>query len=430
MKKIICIISIFALVLSSVTVSFGAIALTTAEKYMLSAIDKNKAAITTVAKEIWGFKELGMQEFKSSKLLMDMLEKEGFKLQRGLVGKDLANECDVDMPTAFIATFEGKGKGATIGLLVEYDALPNGHACGHNLISSSCYAAAIGIKEYLKNNPGTLKVFGTPAEEVLVVKQYIADGGFFEGVDVAYSPHGGNEWTTVLNAKAMTTTTPGVGLVYTGKASHASSAPWVGRSALDAVMLASLGLEFMREHMFETDRIHYAIINGGAAANVVHEKAAVDVWIRSDDSLQLLDLLKRAENIFEGAALMTGTTVEYAWDTICYSAIPVPKLATQAAEAGASLGIKETFNMTPPSLGSTDAGNAAFCMPMAFVEFPVDKKPVAGHTDEFAAAAITDYAIDQSILAGKVMALSAVRLLSNPNDLKAITEQFKENKGE
>jgi amidohydrolase len=416
-------------IFSFVVACYAAGEVTPTEQNLLSAIDNSRATVFDIEKQIWEFKELGMEEFKSSALLMDMFEKEGFKVQRGLTGKDLVNGVDVDIPTGFIATYEGIGKGATVALLPEYDALPNGHACGHNLISGSCYAAAMGIKEYLKTNPGTLKVIGCPAEETLVIKQFYADADLYKGIDVAYSPHGGSEWKTVLNAKAMVDSDrigqKAKGIIFRGKASHASSAPWVGKSALDAVMLMAMGLEFMREHIYDSDRIHYIITNGGRAANVVPEEATADVWLRSDDSNQLAEMIKRAEDIIKGAALMTNTTYEYIWATITYAPVPVPKLSNQAADAGAALGIpRESFNMKPSSEGSTDAGNAGYVMPLAYVGFPIDTKPVDGHTDEFCVQANTDYAMDQSILAGKVMALSATRLLTNETDLKAIKDEF------
>jgi amidohydrolase len=410
--------------------------LTPAEQAMMAAVDGNEAVINEIAKKIWEYRETGLEEFKSSALLTDILEKEGFTVRRGMTGKDISNGVDVDMPTAFTAVFEGKGKkgkGVTVGLLLEYDAMPHGHACGHNLIASSGYAAAIGIREALKTMPGTLVVYGCPAEETRPAKQYMYDAGVMDGVDVMYTAHASGDapgyWSTELRCKSLMSTMPGEGLVFTGHPAHASASPWDGRSALDAVMLTGMGLEFLREHILETDRTHYIVLHGGVAANIVPEKAAMDVWVRANDTKRLNALKTRVENIFKGAALMTETSYEFKWNSPTLSAVPVPALYRHGADAGVALGIKEeSFAFNTSFQGSTDAGNVGYQIPTCFVAFPVSTDYITGHSDGFTAASNTDYGRNNAIMAGKIMALSAYRLMTEKNALQAIKAEFEANK--
>ena len=402
----------------------------TEEKQMMEVIDRNRKKIHNVGRKIWEFKEVGWEEYRSSTLLMDELEKEGFEVQRGLLGKHPKFDQKIDMPTAFKAVFKGKEGGPTIGIMLEYDALPNGHACGHNLISSAGFAAALGLKEMFQST-GSIVVFGTPAEELEGSKHYILEGGYMDEVDIMLASHYGSKWGSEVTGKAIVWPTHDNWLTFKGRSSHASSSPEKGRSALDAVILTTMGLEFLREHMLETNRIHYIISNGGTAANSVPDLATLNVELRTNDSAELNALMKRVDNIIKGAELMTDTTAVYKWDAPWYCATPVPTLYRLAAKYAPELGIDEsefTFGALPKA--SSDLGCVAYKIPSVEIEFPIVKEeepaPV-GHADETAVITGNEFPIDQSILAGKLMALTGYRIGTNPELMKEIKAEFKKN---
>lgn len=308
------------------------------ETRMIEAIDRSREKLHKIARRIWEFKEVGWEEFNSSLLLMNELEREGFEVERGLTGRHPKFDQEIDMPTAFKAVFRGKEDGPVVGVLLEYDALPNGHACGHNLISSAGFAAALGLKEAFQEK-GTVVVYGTPAEELEGSKHYILEGGYMDEVDLMLANHYGSDWGSEVTGKAIVWPTHDNWVTFKGRASHASSSPEKGRSALDAVILTTMGLEFLREHMPETNRIHYIISKGGTAANSVPDLATLNVELRTNDSAELNSLMKRVDNVIKGAALMTDTTPVYRWDAPWYCATPAPTLYRRAALYAADLGI-------------------------------------------------------------------------------------------
>ncbi|WP_418844476.1 amidohydrolase [Pyramidobacter piscolens] len=404
--------------------------MTPEEKRMLEIIDENRDKIHKIAKKIWEFKEVGWEEFQSSTLLMNALEKEGFEVQRGLTGKHPKFNQDVDMPTAFKAVFKGKEEGPAIGLMLEYDALPNGHACGHNLIAAAGFSAALGLKEAFAP-AGSVIVYGTPAEELEGSKHYILEGGYMDEVDLMLANHYGADWCSEVTGKAIVWPTHDNWLTFKGRTAHASSAPQKGRSALDAVILTTVGLEFLREHMLETNRIHYIISKGGTAANSVPDLATLNVELRSNDSAELNSLMRRVDNIIKGAELMTDTTAVYKWDAPWYCATPVPSLYHYAAEYAADLGIDSsrfTFGNLPKA--SSDLGCVAYKIPTVEITFPIvhDGEPVpVGHADETALLTCNEYPIDQCMLAGKLMALTGLRVAGNPEKLAHLKAEFAKN---
>lgn len=394
---------------------------------MIEAIDRSREKLHKIARRIWEFKEVGWEEFNSSLLLMNELEREGFEVERGLTGRHPKFDQEIDMPTAFKAVFRGKEDGPVVGVLLEYDALPNGHACGHNLISSAGFAAALGLKEAFQEK-GTVVVYGTPAEELEGSKHYILEGGYMDEVDLMLASHYGSDWGSEVTGKAIVWPTHDNWVTFKGRASHASSSPEKGRSALDAVILTTMGLEFLREHMPETNRIHYIISKGGTAANSVPDLATLNVELRTNDSAELNSLMKRVDNVIKGAALMTDTTPVYRWDAPWYCATPVPTLYRRAAQYAADLGIDSsrfTFGNLPKA--SSDLGCVAYRIPTVEITFPIvpDGEPVpVGHADETACITGNEYPIDQSILAGKLMALTGLRIGGNKEELELIQSEF------
>src|ERR1700736_343142 len=281
---------------------------------ILKLVDANAAQYKQVSKEIWGFAELGYHENKSSSLLQDQLKKAGFSLQAGVA----------DEPTAFIASY-GSGK-PVIAILGEFDALPGlsqqaiatrepvvsgapGHGCGHNLLGAGAALAAVAVKDYMAEHhvTGTLRFYGTPAEEGGSGKVYMVRAGLFKDVDVVLQWHPADR-NAVSNGGALAVTS--ARFTFHGVAAHAAMAPDRGRSALDRVMLMGNGIEFLREQVPASTRIHYVITKGGVAPNVVPDLAELEIMACNPYNETLDAIWARIVKIANGAAMMTETTVE------------------------------------------------------------------------------------------------------------------------
>jgi len=285
-----------------------------AHRQIVALVDQHSAEYTQASKAIWEYAELGFHENKSSALLQSHLREAGFRIEAGVA----------EEPTAFIATY-GQGK-PIVGILGEFDALPGlsqaavpdrspvtagapGHGCGHNLLGSGAALAAVALKAYMEKNgvAGTLRYYGTPAEEGGDGKVYMVRAGLFRDVDVVLHWHPADR-NAVANGGALAITS--AKFLFHGVAAHAAFAPERGRSALDAVMLMGTGIEFMREHVPSNTRIHYIVSNGGAAPNVVPDTAELFLYARSP-SLDTLDgIWGRIVKIGQGAAMMTETTLD------------------------------------------------------------------------------------------------------------------------
>jgi aminobenzoyl-glutamate utilization protein B len=294
-------------------------------------IEKNRERLIEISDAIWGYAELGFVEFKSAKLLADELERQGFEVERGVAG----------IPTAFVATW-GAGK-PVIGINGEYDALPGisnkavpsqnsleegapGHGCGHNIHGVSGLGGALGLKAEMEAEgiPGTIKYFGCPAEEMLSGKVWMVRAGIYEGVDACLSHHpfsfnGAGVGSTLANNS--------VKFHFHGKTAHAAGSPEQGRSALDAVELMNVGVNYMREHIIEKARIHYVIEEGGGQPNVVPDYARVWYLIRAPERDQVDHIHDWVCRIAEGAALMTGTTHEVEIAKAIFNLLPNRTLA-------------------------------------------------------------------------------------------------------
>ena len=288
------------------------------KEFVLNAVSRKQDLVVEVSDRIFDFAETGFHEFETAKLYQQVLEKEGFAVEMGIAG----------MPTAFKATY-GNGK-PVVGFLAEYDALPelsqvggcterkpvcgenpDGHGCGHNLLGAGTLAAALAVKAYLEENPGkgTVILFGCPSEEKGNGKTIMARDGIFEGVDAALTWHPDTAnavWTTSSLANVS------VFFNFKGVTSHAAAAPELGRSALDAAELMSVGVNYLREHIISDAGIHYAYRDvGGIAPNVVQGHSRVHYFIRAPKSWQVQEIYKRVIDVAEGAAKMTGTEMTY-----------------------------------------------------------------------------------------------------------------------
>ena len=285
------------------------------KKQIMSDLDKKNDKYSALAQTIWGYAELAFLENKSSVLLQNQLKEAGFQVEAGVA----------DMPTAFVATY-GSGK-PVIGILAEFDALPGiaqeavpekktiqgqtaGHACGHHLFGVASMAAAIEVKEWLKRTgkSGTIKLYGTPAEEAGSGKIYMVRAGLFNDADAVLHWHPGDRNAVTASASLANVTAK---FRFYGVASHAAASPEKGRSALDGIEAMNIMVNMMREHVPSDSRIHYVITKGGEAPNVVPAFAESNYFIRHRDVNIVKDLWKRVQDAATGAALGTGTRVEW-----------------------------------------------------------------------------------------------------------------------
>jgi aminobenzoyl-glutamate utilization protein B len=274
-------------------------------------LEKTRGRWEQVSRQIWEYAETALQESHSSELLADLLGKEGFKVQRG-----------VGLPTAFVAS-AGSGS-PVVAILAEYDALPElsqkpgethksplakgapGHGCGHNLLGTAAVAAAVAANRTRleKKIPGTIQVFGTPAEEMLVGKTFMLQAGAFRNTDVVLSWHPSDDNLIAVGKRLALAASE---VEFFGKTAHAAASPWLGRSALDAMELFEHAMSLMREHIHPTGRIHRVIKNGGAVANVIPDYSKVQVWLRDSTGSAVEELIERMRKAAEGAAMATET---------------------------------------------------------------------------------------------------------------------------
>jgi aminobenzoyl-glutamate utilization protein B len=414
-----------------------------------------------ISDDIWNFAELGMQEFKSSATLIKTLEEEGFKVEKGIAG----------MPTCFVATW-GSGK-PVIGILGEFDALPGlsqkantplkspvvegapGHGCGHNMMGTAGIAAAIAVKKSIEKNNlhGTIKFFGSPAEETLISRPYMVRDGVFRDVDAVIDNHASTGLSTSCGISGNAVIS--VVFSFKGKTAHAGSAPWSGISALDAVELMNISANYLREHLYPTYRLHYIIIEGGEAPNVVPDKASAWYYIRNTDD-RLEDTFRRVLNCAKGAAIASGATL----DTVKVltaihqrhynrgmaeaiqrniELIGMPELTEKeqlfAKALQKELGEKETgysYKIQPlkePSQNETegsssDVGEVTMIAPTATVNFPGEVPGVIGHHWSVVTCNYGPTAWKGLNTGAKVMAATAMDLLTMPKLLDAIKEEF------
>ena len=308
---------------------------TQAQTKIADWLDEREGRFIGIANEIWENPEVALTETKACRLQANDLAQDGFTITTGIAG----------LATAFVAEYSQGEGGPVIGFLGEYDALPGlsqerrpsqsplveagpGHGCGHNLLGAAALAAAAVTKAWLEHTgkPGTVRYYGCPAEETVEGKNFMARAGVFDDLAVALTWHPGSANSATANSCLAS---DNVKFRFHGRTAHAAANPETGRSALDAVELMNVGVNFMREHMPEKARIHYVITNGGGAPNVVPDEAEVWYYVRSPERYQVNELTARVRKIAEGAALMTETTLEEEYISGIYNLLPNPALASQ-----------------------------------------------------------------------------------------------------
>jgi aminobenzoyl-glutamate utilization protein B len=450
---------------------------------VLNWLEENQVQYAAMADKIWRTPELALKEFKSSRLQAEHLEREGFSITWD-VG---------DLNTAFVAEW-GQGK-PVLGFIGEYDALPGlsqklqpskepieegapGHGCGHNLLGTGAVAAAVAVQKWLQTSgaSGTVRYYGCPAEEKGSGKVYMARAGAFDDLDAALNFHPAS-----INHPSKGTNV-GVNAIYYrfhGRAAHAGGAPHEGRSALDAVELMNVGVNYLREHVKDDVRIHYIITDGGKAPNIVPEEAEVYYFIRAAKPDYLAEVTERVRKVAEGAAMMTETTVDVIFEDGCSAVLNNHALADLQYEAMELVGpitykqeeidfaqaindafpgtnahyINDAIELFKPSpevtailesyrdqplvgvnfpgidenmvaTGSTDVGDLSQIVPVSMLRTTCLPTGCPGHSWGNVAASGMSIGHKGMLHAAKIMALTAVALYTDPEHLVKIHKEF------
>jgi amidohydrolase len=400
------------------------------EKKIVGAIDAVSDRIHEVSKKIHEWKEIGQQEFKSSGLLMEELRRLGFTVTGDLkVPPDITVVKDGIARTAFRAELKGKGPGPTVTIMLEYDAMPNGHSCGHNLIATSGLMAAAGLAQVMAETPGRVLVMGTPDEENGSLgggKVGLVEGGHFEGSDVVLITHGADRWSLdqrLLGSKRAYFT-------FKGKAAHAAAAPHKGVNALDATVLTYSCVGLLRQQLRQDVRVHSIVDKGGVKTNIIPDMAQATFHVRALDLPTLNDAYKKVHNCAQAGALGTGATLEFKEPRIfSMPSIDVPVFTNLVLEKVKASGVPDNLIRDQEELASSDLGRVGNSYPTVNLWFKAAPDGVALHSDQMREAAGSEEAWKATVIAGKAVALSAYELLTHPEKVKAIQEQFNKIKG-
>ena len=437
----------------------------TLQQDLVRYLDARQPELVAINQDIWGYAEVGLQEYRSAARLVGVLKKAGFRVREGVSG----------MPTAFVAEY-GSGK-PVIGILAEYDALPElsqdatpdrkavvgrttGHGCGHSALGTAAVGSALAVRAmYDKYGlKGTIRVYGTPAEETVIGKVFMTLDGQFNDLDACLHWHPGTQNRIYYGgSKALISAK----FTFTGLASHASASPEKGRSALHAVELMNAGVNAMREHVKETSRIHCVITNGGGQPNVVPATAQVWYFTRGNTHEDAEYLYDWVCEIAEGAAKMTRTKVQVHVDTDCHEIIPNRPLSQLIARNFKRMGppqfdaadltfarqlqepLRTDFGLTdtkpldetiedlpekpyPAEGGSTDVGDISWFVPTSGLATVCFAAGSPGHSWQNVAAIGSPIGHKGMMAAAKVLALSAVDLLQDPELLRAAKADFHE----
>jgi amidohydrolase len=384
------------------------------------AVDQMAEDLWRLALRIHANPELAFKEEQAAAWLTAFLEGQGCRVERGVGG----------LPTAFRAEVPGAGDGPTIAVMAEYDALPGiSHACGHNVIATAGAGAGAALAVVAGRLgqgrlpfKGRIEVVGTPAEEGGAGKVKLLDAGVFREVDAAMMIHprcGTQVWRPTLGLMKAK-------VEYFGKAAHASSWPWRGVNALNAVIALFNALDAMRQQLRPDARIHGVITNGGQQPNIIPEYTAADFYLRSLDKVYLQEVRRRFEAAAEGAATATGCRVQVTIDPRIHD--PLKPNAPMAALFERNLA-RIDFPVDPDDgqagYGSTDAGNVSHAIPTIHPYIRTAPDGVPGHSREFAEHNATPLARAGMVAAAKALALTALDLLADPGALQAAKQDFR-----
>jgi aminobenzoyl-glutamate utilization protein B len=431
---------------------------------VLKSVDRHEKELIQLSDQIWAFAETALKEHQSAKLLADYAERQGFKVERGVA----------DLSTGFIASF-GQGR-PIIGILGEYDALPGlsqqatpnkkslqegaaGHGCGHNMFGAGSMGAALAIKELIESGQlkGTVRFYGTPAEEAVGGKIYMARAGLFNDLDVCLDWHPDVELTALAqSSQAMVD----FKVEFSGKAAHAAYDPWNGRSAIDALNLFAHGVDAYREHVRPTVRMHYIYQSAGDVPNVVPEKAVAWMWVRDSKRTGVEEVFTRVKKIAEGAAMMADVSYKIILNSGTHELLvnrtgaaalqqnidllgPIlytPEEETfaktlqkncEVKETGMDGAIKALKETKPdPEGGSTDVGDVSWNVPEITLLAPTAPPNTPWHSWAVVACGGMSIGHKGMLYASKSLAMTMVDLFENESLRNEIRKEFRARKGD
>lgn len=458
-------------------------------QFIEQAIANREAMIIDANDKIWSYAELPYEEYKSSALLCDILRKEGFTVEEGVA----------QIPTAFVARYvQGSGH-PVMGILGEFDALATlsqeascttrkpvisgapGHGCGHSCLGTGALAAALAVKDYLAafEKDGTIIYYGCAAEEGAGAKQFMARAGLFDGVDFVYTWHPSSRNEAQQNCSVAIM---GANFEFFGRTSHAGGSPHLGRSALDAAELMSVGVNYLREHMIDQARVHYAYVDaGGTAPNVVQDHSLVKYEVRAPKVSQMKELFERVVKVAKGAAMMTETEMKYeitmafsdyvSNDTLgriatecmmeigapqwtdsdfqlakgfleSYDPVTLEDIKAQLSEEFGAARLREVLERPldteirpyadgphPYRSGSTDVGDVGYAVPTLNIHVATCCLGNVGHTWQMTAQSASPLAHKGLITAAKMLALSTIRTMNSPETIAAAKAEFIQKTG-
>lgn len=377
---------------------------------VLKAIDEASTELVELAQRIHATPEVGFKEVNAAQWLTETLERHGFRVERGVA----------NLPTAFRAEVPGNRSGPGVAFLAEYDALPEiGHACGHNLICTAALGAGIGLAAVARQLSGKVVVLGTPAEEGGGGKILMLERGAFAGIDAAMMFHPADYTVAARPSLASSR----LKVKFLGKAAHAAAAPFEGINALDALIQMFVNIGLLRNQLRDDARVHGIITYGGAAANIIPERAEALFSVRALDREYAAQVLEKVINCGRAGATATGATMEH--EVIKgYEAIKPNRALAQAFERHLQeLGWPIEPPPGRPRMGSTDMGDVSQKIPAIHPYLAIGKN-IAGHTIEFREAALTEQGFRAMITAAKAMVLTGLDVLGDPAFLEEIRAEF------
>lgn len=456
----------YYLTMCALLISFGVSAqkLSKNKKAIIASVEKHEQALIEISDNIWALAETAFEETQSSKILADYAEKQGFNVERGVAG----------MPTAFVATY-GSGN-PVISVLGEFDALPGisqkaqptkealndgaaGHGCGHNLFGAGSLGAAIAIKELIEAGKikGTVKFMGTPSEEKFFGKIWMVREGIWDGVDANVS------WHPSASTKADVQSSLALvdfKIEFFGQAAHASADPWNGRSASDALEIYTTGINYYREHVKPTVRMHYHIQDGGQVVNVVPDYSRLWMRVRDTKREGMMPVYERVQKMAEGAAIMANVDYKVSLISGIYEVLvnrsggqamqknlellgPIDYTAEEEAfgkkiqevTGKPQVGMDSDINPLEdtkehPGGGSTDVGDVSWNVPNINLGVTTAPKDTPWHSWAVVACGGMSIGHKGMVYASKAMGMTMLDLFENPTLLQEVKDEYKERKGD
>ncbi|GFE56906.1 M20 family metallopeptidase [Geobacter sp. AOG1] len=372
-------------------------------------VGQRRNELTDIAEQLFRFPETGLQEYRSAALLADILEREGFRLERSLAGMD----------TAFRAAYGSDGP--TIAILAEMDALPGlGHACGHNVIAAAAVGAAIALRQAVPIGEARIVVLGTPAEELGIGKVELVKAGIFQGVDAAMMVHPSSRRLVIKHYLGLAR----IRFTFFGRPAHAAAYPEEGVNALDGVIQTFNGINALRQQLRQDVRVHGIITDGGVAPNIIPATAACHFYVRATDLDEVGRVRERVVACAEGAARATGCRLEVAADERVLAPLKINHtLSGLYSEQLVHLGLPEATAPADKNLGSSDIGNVSQVVPTIHPHVPIGAG-VHIHTEDFARATISEQGREAVVEGATAMALTAAELIARPELRKKMWDEF------